>query len=331
MFSEEDWQTLLLEMTPPVPIPREYKTDKRQKDETLDARRAWEAWKSARKENVGEESKILAMGKTWFALQHAGFSNVRCEKPFVSAWKTFDNRENSGEVVAISCAKWETMCLLHARVIQMINKKPVKTDNLLVCMACCDKALEELRQWTTSGNLAVDEEHQDDTFRAVRALPPLDACFYEQLQKTCAVLYHAQKLKQFSEKVDQETLAHSSGNFLSLIEEAERAEKETKEKKYDFTSLAYDKLQSFISSVRQLIDESASKTMVEKCKKAKMYAVALYWQQRVMNNEPKSVFSWSPTPAQEDYDVIVRLAKEDGVREPRKVPLPSISAEKKCF
>lgn len=316
MFDEHKWGKVTLDLVPPTPILREYEAE---------ADELWEAWKTARK-----NKNIPETGKAWSRLKERGFAAIKCKKPFVSAWKIYHDAEN-GEVVSVSCAKWETLCLLYARATETVNQRPLVAENLLTCAACCEAAGEELRQWVTSGNLSVQEEYQDDTFRNLRAVSVLDGCLYKFLKKTCHLLYHALKLDEFSKKADDKTIVENSGCFLTLLREGERLEEELAKHKDDFTSHSHDTLQSFVSAVRGVFEETVPKTMVKKCKDTKTWKQALFWQRRVVENEPKSMLSWSATEGQDEYDVIVRLAREDEPLEPSARPLPSISSSRTCF
>ena len=345
MFFDGSWN-VQLEMCPPHPERQNYvshlKSEKgsenRNENENENKNRTenknrnendcWEKWISCR-----EKGETASLAASWFALKKIGLSKIKCNKPFSSTWQVV-NKYDEKVFFNVSCAKWETLCILNKVIIDNMNNKPLIEENILQAISCAEMAGKELYEWTFAGNLDNgNAENGDDGIQSLLTLVEMDSCFYESAAGICKVIYHAMKLNQYKEQNSDSdlTVLDNAGCFLTLILEAEKCRTKIEGDRESFTSHAYEKLHDFISKLVEFLDTQISETMVHLCRKnRKKWEEALFWKRRIVDKKTSSIFSWSTCPVQEDYDLLVRLSGNVEERQPTPLPLPEILAPP-CF
>ncbi len=148
-----------------IPEARFLDINGKETQETVDE---WDTWKKTRArlvENPESGSDLLAACAAWFAPTLAGeLSRVVLSAPFAVGWRVMaetDEEKETGpaRVVRMSCAKWESVCLL-ARVVTADLTEIVRPDGTddrreelaRRVVACSRKAIDELSEWIR-GNL----------------------------------------------------------------------------------------------------------------------------------------------------------------------------------
>ena len=338
MVFDGSWN-VQLEMCPPRPQKQNYvshlknenenenKNENENENDKNEKNRndCWEKWIMSR-----ENGDAACLAANWFALKKTGLSKIKCKKPFSITWQVV-NKYGEKLFFNVSCAKWETLCILNKLIIDNMNK-PLSEGNILQAISCAEMAGNELREWIHVGKLG-NAENEDDDIQSLLTLVEMDSCFYESAAGICKVIYHAMKLNQYKEQNSDSdlTVLDNAGCFLTLILEAEKCRKQIEDRKESFMSHAYGKLHDFISKLEDFLDTQISETMVHLCRKnRKNWEEALFWKRRIVDKKTSSIVSGSACPVQEDYDLLVRLSGNVEEREPTPLPLPEILAPP-CF
>ena len=297
IFEALDDGRSVLEPLVPEPVRREYKTTEALERNSPETKKKWDEWLAARADGRFEDAL-----KKWSELGEEGFSKIELVAPFISAWRVQTDPNENKEPVGMTCAKWETMCLLQVVALRNALEKPLNRRAVQRAMTCWDRSANELREWIAEGNLVSTDEEID-------GLVEVDPSFYDCVSEMCRVLYHAATFREFvrSNETDHETIAENGGMFLALIEDARATTAFVLQRRS--TSHASRILQDLSVETEKIIFADATKLMVEKCKKLKRWDRALFWQDLIVEEElkEKSFWSLSSTPGQEERDHIVRL------------------------
>jgi hypothetical protein len=189
LFAADAWVLLTAELRVPVPHFAE--------NVPVGSEKCWNEWRENRicmVNKMSTDSKIVrnltyTVCSDWFKiLANHRFTVSTDKRWFVPSWSVADDRDES-VVWKISCAKWETVCVL-ARVITLNLNAWAKSNDKIACgeilrdtVGCCRRALLEITSWKRDGNLSSWNLNADD------APLEIQRSFFETLRGLSEMLF----------------------------------------------------------------------------------------------------------------------------------------------
>jgi hypothetical protein len=179
-LNEMDWKTLEFNMLLPQPVPYHQKISG---DQSLDV------WLKAR----DSDHNMHRACEAWF--KGPLKKPLWLSQPFMSEWTPCCDKGSPVEKIAVSCMKWETICLLCVTIMENIEHRPISGDKLLQAIAFAEKAKKELLQWENLDSWDAADAHGNK-----RTPYELDEKFFHTLKKIAECMYHVTRFLLLEEK-----------------------------------------------------------------------------------------------------------------------------------
>lgn len=193
----------------------------------------WNSWRTARIDMANDGStdtaKMLDRCRVanahWFKVLNR--TTLSLDKPFAVGWLIREDEEDEDEraVYTVSCAKWETLCLLARFVLLNLREwaahadKTRHAERLRDAVACSCRALVEIKRWWEDGNRQTWKTEEN-------TLPANIENLFETARALSEMLYELTCLARAT--THQEVCAHDFNcvlmSVLEKVDEIQRRE-----------------------------------------------------------------------------------------------------------